>query len=80
MNAQGKRPPKRRTNVSIDAELLTQARDVGINLSATLESKLAELLKAERERRWIEENRAGFEAANRLLETHGLWSDGRRLF
>lgn len=79
MNAP-KKLPKRRTNVSIDAELLTQARDMGVNLSAALESKLAELLKAERERRWIEENKAGFEAANRFLKTHGLWSDGRRLF
>ena len=79
MNAQG-RPPKRRTNVSIDAELLMQARRLGINLSATLESRLAELLKAERERRWVKENKAGFQAANRFLEAHGLWSDGRRLF
>lgn len=79
MNVQRKRP-KRRTNVSIDAQLLAEARAMGVNLSAALESKLAELLKTERQRRWLEENKAGFEAANAFIEKHGLWSDGRRLF
>lgn len=79
MNMQ-RNPPKRRTNVSIDAKLLAEARAMGINLSAALESKLAELLKAERQRHWIEENKAGFEAANAFVEKYGLWSDGRRLF
>ena len=79
MNVQRK-PLKRRTNVSLDADLLAEARAMGVNLSAALESKLTELLKAERQRRWKEEHRAGFEAANAFVEKYGLWSDGRRLF
>ena len=35
---------------------------------------------AERQRRWLEENRGAIEDANRFLAKHGLWSDGKRLF
>lgn len=35
---------------------------------------------AERQQRWLEENRGAIEDANRFLAKHGLWSDGKRLF
>lgn len=35
---------------------------------------------AVRQQRWLEENRGAIEDANRFLEKHGLWSDGKRLF
>ena len=48
---------KTRTNVSLDADLLAQARELNINLSATLEDRLREIVTELRRKRWLEENR-----------------------
>ena len=72
--------PKRPTNVSINEDLLAQARDLGVNLSQTLEEGLKAHLAEERRRRWLEENREAIEEYNKHFEKHGLWSDGLRMF
>ncbi len=71
---------KKAANLSVRADLLAEARELGINLSQTLETALADIVKKEKERRWLEENRAAIEAYNRHIERDGLWSDGMRLF
>lgn len=53
--------PKRAVNVSVDAEILTVAKDLGLNLSQTLEDALRALTKEERIRRFQEENREALE-------------------
>lgn len=60
---------KKAVNLTIDAELLAQARGDGTNLSALLESAL----RAERSRKWREENREAIEANNAQLEREGIW-------
>ena len=72
--------PKRPTNVSINEDLLAHARDLGVNLSQTLEEGLKTRLTEERRRRWLEENKAAFVACNEHFEKYGLWSDGIRMF
>ncbi|MEP7155251.1 MAG: type II toxin-antitoxin system CcdA family antitoxin [Betaproteobacteria bacterium] len=72
--------PKRATNVSVNADLLDQARQCGLNLSQTLEDALKLRLADERRRKWLENNREAIEEYNRHLEKHGLWSDGIRMF
>ncbi len=71
---------KQRTNVSIDAQLLRDARSSGMNLSATLEEALRQRLNEQRRQAWLAENQEAFEAANRFIEKYGLWSDGLRQF
>lgn len=71
---------RRRTNVSIDAELLRQAKELGIGLSSTLEAKLAELIGEARRREWLERNGTAIDAANRYVERHGLPLDEHRQF
>jgi antitoxin CcdA len=71
---------KVRTNISVDADLLSEARALNINLSATLEARLREIVADLRRRRWLEENREAIADANAFLERHGLWSDGERQF
>ena len=71
---------KARTNVSIDAALLSEARALGINLSATLEDRLRGLVKQAREARWRAENEGALTDANEFVKRHGLWSDGLRQF
>ena len=72
--------PKRATNVTINADLLAQARQCGVNLSQTLEDALKARLAEERRRRWLEDNREAIEDYNKHFEKYGLWSDGLRMF
>ena len=69
---------KKAVNLSIDAELLREARAAGTNLSNVLETALKEQLKQQRWQKWREENRAAIEKSNAQLERDGLWSDGFR--
>jgi antitoxin CcdA len=71
---------RRAVNLSLDGDLLDEAKSYGFNLSRTLEGKLAEALRDERQRRWRQENAAAIKASNEELERNGLWSDGLRLF
>ncbi len=72
--------PKRPTNVSVNEDLLAKARDLGVNLSQTLEDGLKVRVAEERRRRWLEDNKAAFAACNDHFEKYGLWSDGFRMF
>lgn len=71
---------KKAANLSIRADLLEEARAYKINLSQTLEAALQVEVKKEKERRWLEENRAAIEAYNREVAEHGLFSDRFRSF
>ena len=72
--------PKKPTNVSINRDLLQQAKKHQINLSQALELRLAELLREQKQQQWLQENQEAVEAYNRRVETNGLFSDGVRRF
>jgi antitoxin CcdA len=70
------RPVKKRAvNLFVDADLLDEARRLRINLSETLERRLRTIVRAEQERRWLDENRAAIEAYNQRVSRDGLLSD-----
>jgi antitoxin CcdA len=69
---------KKAVNLTVDAELLAEAKAAGINLSGVLETALKEQLKQQRWQKWREDNRAAIEASNAQLERDGLWSDKYR--
>jgi len=69
--------PKKPVNLSIDSELLQQARELKVNLSRALEERLAQILREERARRWQEDNGEAIEAYNRFVDKHGLFDDIR---
>lgn len=71
---------KKSTNLSINSELLRQARERKINLSQLLENSLVELLREEKSLSWREENREAIEEYNRRVATNGVFSDGLRRF
>lgn len=71
---------KKATNVSINSDLLKQAKALKINLSKTLEERLAELLIEEKRRVWKAENKDAIDAYNRRIKEKGLFSDGLRRF
>lgn len=72
--------PKKAANVSINAELLGKAKDLGINLSATLEQALAEQIADRQRAQWIADNRPAIDAYNQHVAQHGTFSDGLRMF
>jgi antitoxin CcdA len=71
---------KKAVNLSVDAALLREARERDINLSATLERALAEVLRAERRATWLTENRKGIAAYNDQVVAQGAFADTLRSF
>lgn len=71
---------KKPTNVSINSDLLIQAKALKINLSSTLEERLAELVREARRQQWLKENRSAIDDYNRRVEQKGVFSDGLRRF
>jgi antitoxin CcdA len=63
---------KRAVNLFVDTELLEEARRLRINLSETLESRLRTIVRAEREKRWLEDNKDAIASINSFIEQHGL--------
>jgi antitoxin CcdA len=66
---------KRAVNLSVDAELLDLARDMGLSPSQVLESALRKETEAERIRRWQQANRESLESYNRLIEQAGVFGE-----
>lgn len=71
---------KKPTNVSINRELLEQAKALQINLSATLEEALAEAVRKKQQALWKQENCEAINAYNQMVEENGTFSDDLRSF
>ncbi|MBO9402647.1 type II toxin-antitoxin system CcdA family antitoxin [Shimia sp. R9_3] len=51
-----------KVNLTLEAEVVAKARDLGLNMSRLAEAAIVEACKAEQNRRWREENYAAIEA------------------
>jgi len=71
---------KKAVNVSVNSDLLQQAKTLKINLSATLEDELAHLIRQKQRAQWLDENRSALDDYNAFVEKHGVFSDGLRQF
>lgn len=76
-NESARRKP---TNLSLNSDLLREARAMRLNLSQILEQRLTELLREYRRREWLRENREAIDDYNRRIERRGVFSDGWRRF
>ena len=72
----GKRP----ANLTINAKLLDKAKDLGINLSQTLEARLAQLVREAEAEEWLAANRKAIDSYNARVERDGVWNDKLRGF
>lgn len=70
-------PSKKRTNVTLSADLLEQARELGINLSATFDIALKEAVRDKQRKRFMEENQQAIDSCNAFTQEAGLFSQGR---
>ncbi|GLQ55082.1 type II toxin-antitoxin system CcdA family antitoxin [Devosia nitrariae] len=63
---------RRATNITLDADLLAEARALNLGIPRAAEAGLSEAVRKEKERRWLEENADAIESFNRYIEEHGL--------
>ena len=74
--------PARRqaTNVSLDREMVSEAKALGLNLSRVCEQGLKKAVAEAREHQWIEENWDAIQATNAWVEKNGLPLGKYRVF
>jgi antitoxin CcdA len=63
---------KKAANLSIDERVIAEARAYDINISRAAEEGIARAVKAEKERRWKEENAEAIASWNRYIAENGL--------
>ena len=68
------------TNVSLDAALVAEAKNLGVSISQASNRGLQEAVKSARAERWLEENKAALESYNTWVEANGLPLEKFRLF
>lgn len=72
--------PKRAANLSVNDDLLKQARALNINLSATLEEGLIAKIKAKQQALWLAQNQTEIAAYNQQVDAEGAFADSLRSF
>ncbi|KZY61704.1 hypothetical protein A3742_14500 [Oleiphilus sp. HI0071] len=72
--------PKKATNLTVNSDLLNQAKSLKINLSATLEQALIVQVKNAQREQWLKENKDAIDELNKLSDENGLFSDSFRSF
>ena len=65
---------KEAVSFSVNSQLLVEAKQLNINLSATFESALEAEVKAQRSANWLKENKAGLQALNDFVDEHGMFN------
>ena len=63
---------KKATNLTLSADVLAEAKQLGINVSQACDVFLRDLVRKENERRWAQQNAAFIEAYNQTVEAEGL--------
>jgi antitoxin CcdA len=72
--------PKKPTNLTINSDLLSKAKDLKINISAVLEIALAETLIDQKRKQWIKDNAQSIDGYNDAIKSFGIFSDSLRSF
>lgn len=71
---------KKATNLSLDQELLKDAKALGVNVSQAAEKGVSEAVRKAKAEAWLAENRDAIEANNRWVEENGLPLAKYRMF
>lgn len=71
---------RRSANLSLEADMLDEARALDINLSRAAQDGIRRAIAAEKTRRWKEENAEAIRSSNEYVEKHGLPLEKYRMF
>ena len=63
---------RRPANLSIDAELLTLAKQVGVNISRSAEVGIKEAVSKKLHEQWRNDNKSALISSNQFVEENGL--------
>lgn len=74
------RTTKKATNLTLNVEVLAEAKKLGINISKACDAFLECLVKQEKERRWNAENIEFINEYNQITESEGLPLEKWRTF
>ena len=72
--------PKKPTNLSLNSDLLQKSKAMNINLSATLEQALKNMLAQDKAQKWADDNKNAIKAYNDFVDEHGSFGDEYREF
>ncbi len=72
--------PKKAANLSVNSDLLKKAKELKINLSATFEKALSDLIREKQSENWKKSNKQAIKEYNKHVEKHGVFSNGIRRF
>ncbi len=72
MLAKNEPTTRKAANLSIDAKVLADAKALDINVSRAAETGIVEAVRAEKNKRWLAENREALESSNAWVEMNGL--------
>ncbi|HET8748882.1 MAG TPA: type II toxin-antitoxin system CcdA family antitoxin [Ramlibacter sp.] len=64
--------PKKPTNLSLNSKVLEMARELGMNISQTVDALLAEEVRRRYWEKWQEENKEAIEEYNARIAREGL--------
>ena len=73
-------PMKKATNLTLNTEVLLEAKKLEINISKVCDAFLESLVRSEKERRWKSENQDFINEYNQITEKEGLPLDKWRTF
>lgn len=71
---------RKATNLSLDQAVIAEAKELELNISRIAEEAITEAVRAEKNRRWKEENREAMESSNEWVRKNGLPLAKYRLF
>ena len=74
------RPQRKATNLSIDQNLIAEAKALDLNVSRLAEEGIAAAVREEKNRRWKEENQEAIESWNEWVRENGRPLAKYRLF
>lgn len=72
--------PKQTAHLSINSDLLRQAKEEKINLSQTLEKFLVQAIRDKRRQEWLDNSRESIEEYAQFVEKNGCFGDSLRCF
>lgn len=67
-----KSPPRRSMNLSLNAELVAEAKALDLNVSRAAEEGIAAAVREEKTKQWKDENREAIESWNEWVRENGL--------
>jgi antitoxin CcdA len=68
------------TNLSVRADVVKEARALGLNLSEVFDVAVGDAVRRKRQEAWLEENREAIESYNTAVARDGVFSDLWRKF